>query len=197
MCPCDRGRSWAFTLSELGSHSRIWSKGGGMICLVWSKIVAYPFSGASSIQAGPLPPHKVSCPSVGPHGPLLTHLTMFSGCLSHPHLRMFLVGRQGARCALALSRPPSNGREKIPSPAVPTKNTGWDSGVPGPDSTLPLLRCVTLGKQLTLSEPLISSLENQRFGACDLRCLPAKPLILLDLRRRRTVRARFPMGALI
>ena len=75
-----------------------------MICLVWSKIVAYPFSGASSIQAGPLPPHKVSCPSVGPHGPLLTHLTMFSGCLSHPHLRMFLGGRQGARCALAFVR---------------------------------------------------------------------------------------------
>lgn len=73
-----------------------------MICLVWSKIVAYPFSGASSIQAGPLPPHNVSCPSVGPHGPLFTHLTMFTGCPSHADLRVFLEGRQGARCALAL-----------------------------------------------------------------------------------------------
>lgn len=33
-------------------------------------------------------------------------------------------------------------------------NTRWTSSIPGPSSTLPLCCCVTLGKQLTLSESL-------------------------------------------
>ena len=63
------GRTWAFTLTGLGSHIRIWSTGGDMICLVQSKTVAYPFSGASSIQAGPFLPTMSPLPPWDPMDP--------------------------------------------------------------------------------------------------------------------------------
>ena len=164
-----------------------------MICLVRSKTVAFPFSGTSSIQAAHFSPQCLLSLPRTPWTPI-TLLTMLTGCLSQG-----VPGRQArGKIYPVLVKATTHGREKMPSPAVPTKSTRWDSGVPGPDFALPLLCCVTLGKQCILSEPLISSLENQEFRPCDLRCLPAKPLILLDpSRRRRTVRAGFPTGALI
>lgn len=82
------------------------------------------------------------------------------------------------------------------------QSPGWTSSVPGLGSILPLCCCVTLGKQLTLSESLFSSLEHQGFGPCGLRSFPARPLIRLDpwrrrrrrWRRTRNIRAGFPTG---
>ena len=58
-----------------------------MICLMWSKIAAHPFSGALSIQSGPFHPQNIPSPSLGPHGLLFTHLTMFTGGPSQSVLR--------------------------------------------------------------------------------------------------------------
>ena len=96
---------------------------------------------------------------LGPRGPLITHSTVFTGCPSQ--------GVPGGQARGRMYPCPCQGHHlveerRFPPPAVPTKNTRWDPGVPGPNSTLPLLCCVTLGKQLTLSESLISSLEKSR-----------------------------------
>lgn len=138
---CLRDPSRSFTWKDLGFYSD-WTgepqqdlehgRGHDLPCAV--KDCCLPILRSLIYSSWPISPHNVSSPSLGPHGPLITLLTMLTGCLSQG-----VPGRQarGKMCPV-LVKATTHGREKMPSPAVPAKSTRWDSGVPGPDFALPL-----------------------------------------------------------